>query len=145
MKGKVFFSIVLLILAACASLPSRSGSLDDSVSAYWNARLAEDYAKAFSYEERSRDKNITEKQYMENLIKHGLKVKSFQIGEISYEDENRATVKTEVVYTIPKLGKMEWDNNTPMKNEFPDLWIRKDGKWYHTFTKLGGKPFLTRE
>lgn len=145
MKGKVFCFIVLLTLAACASLPSRSGSLEDNVSAYWNARIAEDYTRAFSYEERSLDKNVTEKGYMENLIKHGLKVKSFQIGEISYEDENKARVHTEVTYTIPPLDKIERDANNPLKNDFYDTWIRKNGKWYHTITKLGGRPYLSQE
>ncbi len=145
MKGKFFLFIVLLTLTACASLPGRSGSLEDRVSAYWNARIAEDYTRAFSYEEKALDKNVTEKGYMENLIKHGLKVKSFQIGEIYYEDENRARVKTEVTYTIPPLGKIERDENSPMKNVFQDTWIRKNGNWYHTISKLGGRPSLSQE
>ncbi len=137
MRIRVLFCMFVISVFACASMQTSGTGLESNVRAYWNAKVAEDYGKAYAYEQMSLSERTNREDYIKNILRHGIKIKSFEILDIHYEDENRALVMMEVISAIPPVGKLEVKK--PLRNVFQDTWIRMNGKWYHVIKKIGGQ------
>jgi len=114
-----------LVFGACFS-GRRGGepeSLEERVKAFWQARVAGDGIKAFSYEAFSKTRQGTHYSPYPRL-RPGL-ITSYEVKKV-IEAGDEATVTVTVQYTLPIPGRA--DHNLSVTSN--EAWVRIDGQWY---------------
>jgi hypothetical protein len=119
----------LLLAGGC----QREVPLQERVKAYWEARLAGDFQATFRLEEP--ETGIGEKEYLLRMAKGNILFRSYQTGEVSITDRDRAQVGLTLKYAIPGAP-------TQFESRLSDPWVKVGGQWYHLmpFKEPARKP-----
>jgi len=128
------------LIAGCATL--QTGKSDEAVlleraRTYWEARFAQDMARAFSFEDPLRQKKLTLVNYIRMVGEpgqlYGVAVKGVEI------QDDQADVKVEL---NTRMSMPPWDKQL-LKNMITDDWQKIEGVWYHVLDLhmiRAGKP-----
>jgi len=111
----------------------REVPLEERVKAYWDARVAGDFQAAFRLEEPGT--GVNEKEYLLRMAKGNILFRSYQTGEVSITERDKAQVRLTLKYAIPGAP-------TPFESKLSDPWVKVDRQWYHRmpFKKPTEKP-----
>src|SRR5712691_1668825 len=114
------------VFGACSS-GKRGGeveSLEERVKGFWEARIAGDDLKAYSYEAHSKTGKMTVQNYL-RARNPALKYKAYEVkGTVENGDEATVTVGVQYNLVIPARA----DLNLSMT--INEQWVRIDGQWY---------------
>ncbi len=145
---------VLIAVLACAGVsvagealpqpeqPAKSdaGVLRERAQAYWQARLKDDMATAFTYEDPLRRKQLSLNEYVRN-IGTGVKFTEVKVSDVKIIDD-QADVRVDVQGRYLIAG---WEK-IPVKRTLIDDWQKIDGQWVHVLdfhVIRAGKPRVT--
>jgi hypothetical protein len=141
-KRLIPLAMICMLFLACAT-QSREGrpdgeELKEAVTKYWTYRVQYELGKAYYYENVAYTKLSTKEFYMKAFGGSKVIVKGFDLLEVGKEGSASDG------YTPVKLKlRMSWPGSTfrvpdTMENEITDLWIKKEGRWYHMTQQMTG-------
>lgn len=144
MKKAGFIAIVFLLLAACAGMkttvrsmsddpgsPEKVTILRDKVSEFWTAFLKEDYERIYYLYDPFFQARTNKHAFMGTLGR--MKYHKFEIKDIKVEG-NVATVKVNVVYSLPKVIIKTREFSQPeTPTEFEEKWLYIYDNWYKEY------------
>jgi len=121
--------LCLLALAACAtsSTAARDKSLQQRAQARWDALLAKDYAKAYSYATPGYRSSASVTDF-----EMAMRLRRVQYVSAEYKEhhceETVCNVQIEVGYKVvrPVSGLPEWSSTSQIE----ERWIKTDGNWW---------------
>ncbi|MBI3795479.1 MAG: hypothetical protein HY268_00715 [Deltaproteobacteria bacterium] len=121
--GLLFFPFVF---GACS--PERQSgeaeSLEKRVKGFWDARVADDDAKAYNYEAYSKINKMTLQQYLQ-ARNRTLKYTGYEVKKIE-EKGDEATVIVDVNYHLVIPARADLNLSITLT----EPWRRLDGQWY---------------
>ncbi|HEV8713597.1 MAG TPA: hypothetical protein VGX03_12315 [Candidatus Binatia bacterium] len=123
--------IVPLAFAACTSerRGDQAQSLEERVRGFWEARIAGDDLKAYSYEAYSQTGKMTPTQYV-RARSPVFRYRTYTVKGIE-EQGDEATVTIDLRYSLALPTKK--DVNLAM--DLQERWVRLDGQWYRQLEK----------
>src|SRR5262245_20417226 len=131
----VFFVIGLFVLplafAACSSERQRgqAESLEERVKEFWEARIAGDDIKAYTFEAYSKNGQMTANQYVRSRSPV-FQYKSYKVKGIE-EKGDEATVIIDLRYNLALPTRRDVD----LAMDLQERWVRLDGQWYRQLEK----------
>jgi hypothetical protein len=117
MRGITFaMSLLFMLASACGEKPA---SLEERVTAYWQARRQGQVEKAFEFEVPG---SIEKSAYLKWILTSPI---SFTTSSITSIDEqgDEATVNLQMQYLLPGLTKS-------VSSSMAEKWIKIRGQWY---------------
>jgi hypothetical protein len=125
--------LFLIILSGCAtnSVKKASGEtgLRESVMAYWNYKIKEEFDKSYGYEEPSYRKSVSLINYIGSINSAALKWRSAEIKAISKKaDTADVEMNLRVELILPQIEHLR---TVEMNTQLTDKWVKIEGVWYH--------------
>ncbi|MGF1526811.1 MAG: hypothetical protein ACFCBW_08470 [Candidatus Competibacterales bacterium] len=102
-------------------------ALRERATAFWQARTAGDTITQYQFETLSIDNEVSLQTYVQSrgaLIYHSAEVVEVTIGE---DGVGEVTVAMKIM--VPAVHRR------PMDHRATDVWVKVNGKWYHTTRK----------
>jgi hypothetical protein len=118
MRGMTFAMGLLFMLASACG--GKSVSLEERVTAYWQARRQGQVEKAFEFEAPG---SIEKSAYLRQVLTSPISFTTSSITSISNEKGDEATVHLQMQYLLPGLTK-------PVTSSMVEKWIKIRGQWY---------------
>jgi len=99
-------------------------SLEERVKGFWDARVADDDARAYNYEAYFKTKKMTLQQYLQ-ARNPALKYNGYEVKTVE-EKGDEATVIVDVKYhlVIPTRAALD------LSMAVTEPWVRLEGQWY---------------
>jgi hypothetical protein len=139
---KIIFCCLILCLAigafaGCATLNKATSreneNLRQAVENFYTYQKDGEFRKAFQYENRSLSEGADPQYYASRYAQTGIVTYGFEILDIGKEGtgpDGYTPVKIKLITSWPtNLGMPVPERKN--ENVFEDLWVRKEGKWYH--------------
>lgn len=127
MARKIIFFLFIIVSLSCSGLQVKTEeSLRAIAEKYWNYKMNGDFKKTYKMEYKE---VLPTYDVYKELIGGFTKFekKSIKFGDIRiYGDEG--IVDIEINFRMPGITKVT-------KDIYSDIWIYKDGKWWHKFTR----------
>lgn len=102
--------------------------LKERVLARWQALIQRDFDAAYQFETPAYRAIFTPRQFR---LQYGGQIdwRMANVKDIHYDDPIVAKVKVEIAYRYaePERSDQVWD----MTRELGEIWLRKDGQWWH--------------
>lgn len=98
--------------------------------ARWNALIARDFDKAYTFESAEYRASIDANSYT-NSYHSDLMWNSVKIDEVRIEDESKAVVSYQLSFTF----KTGWDMVLESTDFHTEEWFFEDGEWWHDKSK----------
>jgi len=120
-----------LALVACSSgrQGDQAGSLEERVKEFWEARIAGDDIKAYTFEVYSKTGRMTANQYVRSRSPV-FQYKSYKVKGIE-EKGDEATVTIDLRYNLALPTRADVD----LAMDLQERWVRLDGQWYRQLEK----------
>ena len=116
-RGVTFAVGLLLMLAsACGGKPA---SLEERVTAYWQARLQKQAEKAFEFEMPG---SVEKPRYLQQIFVTPIAFTASSITSI-HQNGDEATVNLQMQYLLPGLTR-------PVTSPLAEKWMKVRGQWY---------------
>jgi len=125
---KITGLIITLFLGACAGVAVQPESLGDRAQARWDALLAQDFEKAYSYLSPGYRSSVSSRDFEIGFLLRRVGYTSAEY--IDSECQNDACdVSMKIGYMIiaPLRGVNVWNSKTTIEEK----WIRIDNQWWH--------------
>jgi hypothetical protein len=103
--------------------------LEERVREFWQARVAGDDLKAYSYEAYSKNNKMTLQQYL-RARNPTLKYTAYEVKGTA-EKGDEATVTIDCTYHLVIPARADFDLATTLD----ERWIRLDGQWFRQLEK----------
>ena len=140
-KRTVIFMLLSLLLCSCVATQiagrSHGEDLKESAMRYWTYRMDGDLYKAYDYEHVAYTGMATRQFYMKGFGGSPVLIKGFEIMEIGGEGavDGYTPVQIKMKLSWPAAAFKVKD---VMEIEIRDLWVKKEGKWYHIQQQMTG-------
>ncbi|MFT5140214.1 MAG: hypothetical protein ACI9H8_001020 [Lysobacterales bacterium] len=119
--------LAAVLLVACTSTPVKNNGLEFRAQSRWDAMLANDFAKAYSYSSPGYRSSVSERDFeIEFRLRKVFYTSSQYLDHVCEGDA--CTVRMTVGYTVVGAlrGVAEWKSKTPVEEK----WVHIDGQWW---------------
>lgn len=123
MIRRMTFAVGLLLMLASAC-GGKSASLEERVTAYWQARVQKQAEKAFEFEMPG---SVEKSEYLQQTLVTPISFTASSISSIN-QNGDEATVNLQMQYLLPGLTR-------PVTSPVAEKWIKIRGQWYHQSQK----------
>ncbi len=120
----------LLLLSACAPIAetkTKDVSVQERVTARWNALLSDDFAGAYEFLSPGYRSSVTSVQYQRSLL---LQRVQWTDAELMGSECTETTCKVSVLLSYSVAGALPGVKSFEGKKEGKESWVRVDDMWY---------------